>query len=141
MARQAQNKETETTVTTEVQETETKTPSTTKVQSTATKTIYDEACEVGIKNPESYPEDILKNEIKMRDMVTIKLPKDNFMYKYDVLVSNPITGKMMKIKRGEPVQVPRCVKEILDEAKQQNDIAYVAQTEMAENFSNAEQNN
>lgn len=140
MARRAQNKETETTVTTEVQETETETPSTTEVQETVNP-IYDEARKVGIKNPESYPEDILKNEIKMREMVTIKLPKDNFMYKYDVLVSNPITGKMMKIKRGEPVQVPRCVKEILDEAKQQNDIAYVAQAEMAENFSNAEQNN
>ncbi len=117
------------------------TTETSEMQSTATKTIYDEAREVGIKNPESYPENILKNEIKMREPVTIQLPKDNFMYKYDVLVSNPITGKLMKIKRGEPVQVPRCVKEILDEAKQQNNIAYASQTAMAESFSNAEQNN
>lgn len=104
-------------------------------------TIFDKAREVGIKNPEKYPEDVLENEIRMREKVTIQLPKDNFMYKYDVLVSNPITGKLMKIKRGEPVEVPRCVKEILDEAKQQNNIAYASQTAMAESFADAEQKN
>ena len=120
---------------------------TTATETTATETtvaeptIFDKAREVGIKDPEKYPEDVLKNEIRMREKVTIQLPKDNFMYKYDVLVSNPITGKLMKIKRGEPVEVPRCVKEILDEAKQQNNVAYASQTAMAESFADAEQKN
>lgn len=111
-------------------------------ETTATEpAIFGKAREVGIKDPDKYPEDVLKNEIRMREKVTIQLPKDNFMYKYDVLVSNPITGKLMKIKRGEPVEVPRCVKEILDEAKQQNNVAYASQTAMAESFADAEQKN
>lgn len=44
--------------------------------------------------------------------VKIKLFKDNDKYKDDVFVA--VNGRTFLIKRGEEVEVPRCVKEVLD---------------------------
>ena len=45
------------------------------------------------------------------EMVTIRLFKDNERYKDDVFVA--INGRSFQIKRGESVQVPKCVADVL----------------------------
>lgn len=104
-------------------------------------TLEVRAKKAGILHPEQYEEEVLENEINARDLVTIHLPKDNFVYKYDVIITNPLTGKIMKIQRGVDVQVPRCVKEILDNAQIQNNTAAKRQEELIESFRTAERDN
>lgn len=58
---------------------------------------------------------------KPDDMVEIMLFEDGDKYKDDVFVA--VNGKTFQIKRGEPVKVPRYVKEVLDNAAKQNKAA------------------
>ena len=44
--------------------------------------------------------------------VKIKLFKDNDKYKEDVFVA--VNGRSFQIQRGVEVEVPRCIKEVLD---------------------------
>ena len=54
---------------------------------------------------------------KTTKMVKIKLFKDNDKYKDDVFVA--VNGKGYIIKRGEEVEVPEYVKEVLDNSAEQ----------------------
>lgn len=56
-----------------------------------------------------------------KGMVTIKLFKDNDRYKDDVFVA--VNGKGYVIKRGVEVEVPLCVKEVLDNSAAQENRA------------------
>ena len=55
---------------------------------------------------------------KAPDMVKIELFKDSGKYKDDVTVG--LNGKIYRIQRGVPVEVPRAVAEILDHSKIQD---------------------
>ena len=52
------------------------------------------------------------------EMVTIRLFKDNERYKDDVFVA--INGRSFQIKRGESVQVPKCVADVLEQSMDQD---------------------
>lgn len=54
-------------------------------------------------------------------MVKIKLFKDNDRYKEDVFVA--VNGRAYMIKRGVEVEVPECVKEVLDNSATQEERA------------------
>ena len=96
--------------------------------------ILDKAKYVGILYPERYPTEVLVNEIRARETVTVQLPKDHMQYKYDLKITNPITKELMIIKRGVPVQVPRCVKDIIDQATEQAEFAYQQQEKFAQQY-------
>lgn len=96
--------------------------------------ILDKAKSVGILYPERYPTEVLVNEIRARETVTVQLPKDHMQYKYDLKITNPITKELMIIKRGVPVQVPRCVKDIIDQATEQAEFAYQQQEKFAQQY-------
>ena len=68
--------------------------------------------------PPSPVSGIAENEKRMQELVTVELFKDNGKYRDDVFVA--VNGKGYLIQRGIPVQVPRCVKEILDSMKMQD---------------------
>lgn len=65
-------------------------------------------------------EDIMsiKDNKDMNDKVTIKLFKDNKKYKEDVFVS--VNGENFLIQRGVEVEVPRYIKEVLDNSFKQD---------------------
>lgn len=67
-------------------------------------------------------EAVLANEAYMKEMVTIKLFKDNGKYKDDVYVS--VNDRSFLIKRGVEVSVPRFVEEVLKNSLSQDE--YVA---------------
>lgn len=96
--------------------------------------ILEKAKSVGILNPERYPTEVLENEIRAREPVTVQLPKDHMQYKYDLKITNPITKELMIIKRGVPVEVPRCVKDIIDQATEQAEFAYQQQEKFAQQY-------
>lgn len=52
------------------------------------------------------------------EMVTVCLFKDNERYKDDVFVA--VNGKTWQIRRGEPVQIPRYVADVLDQSMKQD---------------------
>lgn len=51
-------------------------------------------------------------------LVPIRLFKDNNKYKDDVFVA--VNGRSFLIKRGETVQVPACVAEVLEQSMDQD---------------------
>lgn len=51
------------------------------------------------------------------DLVPVRLFKDNDKYSEDVFVA--LNGRRYLIKRGEEVKIPRCIKEVLDNAEAQ----------------------
>lgn len=55
---------------------------------------------------------------KQEDLVSIRLFKDNERYKDDVFVA--VNGKSWQIKRGETVQVPRYVADVLEQSMRQD---------------------
>ena len=63
--------------------------------------------------------EIQKREKELQEPVTVKLFKDNKNYKDDVFVA--VNGRTFQIKRGVEVQVPRYVKEVLDNSVQQDE--------------------
>lgn len=58
------------------------------------------------------------NAVDMEELVEIKLFKDKDKYKDDLFVC--VNGQKFLIQRGVPVKVPRYIKEVLDNAEQQN---------------------
>ena len=52
------------------------------------------------------------------EMVTVCLFKDNERYKDDVFVA--VNGKTWQIKRGEPVQIPKYVADVLEQSRRQD---------------------
>lgn len=52
------------------------------------------------------------------ELVTIRLFKDDDRYSDDVFVA--VNGRRFQIRRGEEVQVPRYVKEVLDHSQKQD---------------------
>ena len=57
-------------------------------------------------------------KLEGEEMVTIRLFKDNERYKDDVFVA--INGRSFQIKRGESVQVPKCVADVLEQSMDQD---------------------
>ena len=51
------------------------------------------------------------------ELVPVRLFKDNDKYNEDVFVA--LNGRRYLIKRGEEVKIPRCIKEVLDNAEAQ----------------------
>ena len=66
------------------------------------------------------------------DKVTIHLFKDNDKYSGDVFVG--VNGKNWLIKRGEDVEVPRCVAEVIKNAEAQRNLAIDGQNELSDEF-------
>lgn len=58
------------------------------------------------------------SKLEGEEMVTIRLFKDNERYKDDVFVA--INGRSFQIKRGESVQVPKCVADVLEQSMDQD---------------------
>lgn len=52
------------------------------------------------------------------ELVAVKLFYDGEKYKDDVFVA--VNGRKYQIKRGEPVMVPRYIKEVLDNSQKQD---------------------
>lgn len=52
-------------------------------------------------------------------MVSVRLFKDNDKYKGDVFVA--VNGRPFQIKRGERVEVPECIAEVLDNSADQDE--------------------
>ena len=52
------------------------------------------------------------------ELVAIRLFKDNERYKDDVFVA--VNGRSFQIKRGESVQVPKCVADVLEQSMDQD---------------------
>ena len=52
------------------------------------------------------------------ELVTIRLFKDDDRYSDDVFVA--VNGRRFQIRRGEEVQVPRYVKDVLDHSQKQD---------------------
>lgn len=65
--------------------------------------------------------DIREREKTLQELVTVRLFKDNKNYKDDVFVA--VNGKAFQIRRGVEVQVPRYVKEVLDNSMKQDEAA------------------
>lgn len=55
---------------------------------------------------------------KAEDLVPIRLFKDNERYKDDVFVA--VNGKSWQIKRGETVEVPRYIADVLEQSMKQD---------------------
>ncbi len=68
----------------------------------------------------------MKNTNKPEEKVKVKLFYDGYSYTDDVTVI--INGKTYIIQRGVEVEVPRCVKDVLDDAARQERAAqkYIA---------------
>ena len=71
------------------------------------------------------------------EMVTVKLHKDKNV-KNDVFVC--VNGKTYQIQRGVEVQVPKFVKEVLDNTERMDELAIKRQEEAAKSFAEAAKN-
>ena len=69
---------------------------------------------------------------RMKEMVEIKLFKDNDRYQDDLFVGYNGTGYI--VKRGIPVKVPRAVAQIISDSEAQQDAAVSMITELTEDF-------
>lgn len=69
---------------------------------------------------------------RMKEMVEIKLFKDNDRYQDDLFVGYNGTGYI--VKRGIPVKVPRAVAQIISDSETQQDAAVSMITELTEDF-------
>lgn len=87
-----------------------------------------EATKIGKKKNEVSPEE----QAKADELVTIKLFKDSKDYKDDVFVGCNGVGYL--IRRGEPVQVPRKVAEILENSERQDVLAARLTEQMQSDF-------
>lgn len=70
-----------------------------------------------------------KSLFEGEELVTIKLPKDKKI-KEDKFVA--VNGRIMAIKRGVEVQVPKSIKEVLDHEEEMLDIGMEYEEELHE---------
>ena len=71
-----------------------------------------------------------------KDMVPIRLFKDNGNYRDDVFVS--VNGHNFQIQRGVTVEVPRCIAEVLTHSEEQDQAASLMVDQLEQEYSRSE---
>lgn len=90
-----------------------------------------EAEKTALECKKSSLQNVVEGSAEPVEMVTVKLYKDKNI-KNDVFVC--VNGKTYQIQRGVEVQVPKFVKEVLDNTERMDELAIKRQEEAAKNF-------
>ena len=83
------------------------------------------------KTVEELQEDLVKAEKEKENLVTVEIKKDR-EHREDVLVC--VNGKNFQIKRGEKVEVPEYVCEVLENMKKMDELAIERMEKATKNF-------
>jgi hypothetical protein len=79
--------------------------------------------------PETAPAASVQHDPSLTELVKVRLFRDSDKYSRDLVVG--VNGKLWKIKRGEPVEVPRYVAQIIEQSMAQDEktAALIEQTD------------
>ena len=93
------------------------------------------------KKPETLPTEVIENEERMREKVKVFVTVNPLDPKSShVPVLDPITNKVVQVKRGEEVEVSRAVYEILQNSMKSDKNTALIATELSDKFQKETEN-